>query len=112
MNSNNNNVIEITSVLVDDRHELSLEEICQCCDVDRQVIVELVEQGVVEPKTTQAQSWRFGAVVVPKIARALRLQRDFELNSAGVALALDLLEEIETLQRQLKRRESGGENKL
>jgi chaperone modulatory protein CbpM len=33
---------------------------------------------------------------------AVRLERDLELNLAGVALALDLLEELEQLRQQLK----------
>ncbi len=103
MTSRQNNSIEITSVLVDDRIELTIEDICQSCKVDKSAIVELIEQGIVEPITRQAQSWRFSAVALPRIAQALRLQRDFELNSAGVALALDLLAEIEMLKNRLNR---------
>ncbi len=108
MTSAQNNSIEITSVLVDDRVELTIEDICQSCKVDKGVIVELIEQGIVEPKTRQAQPWRFSAVALPRIARALRLQRDFELNSAGVALALDLLAEIEMLKSRLNRLDTEG----
>jgi chaperone modulatory protein CbpM len=37
----------------------------------------------------------------------MRLQRDLEMNLAGVALALDLLDEIESLRMRL--RAMGGE---
>jgi chaperone modulatory protein CbpM len=33
---------------------------------------------------------------------ALRLERDLEINLAGVALALELMEELEYLRRKLK----------
>ena len=33
-----------------------------------------------------------------------RLERDLELNLAGVALALDLMEELQTLRRELNAR--------
>jgi len=103
MTSRQNSSIEITSVLVDDRIELTIEDICESCKVDKSVIVELIEQGIVEPITRQTQCWRFSAIALPRIAQALRLQRDFELNSAGVALALDLLAEIEILKSRLNR---------
>ena len=35
---------------------------------------------------------------------ALRLERDLELNLAGVALALELMDELEYLRRELKAR--------
>jgi chaperone modulatory protein CbpM len=34
----------------------------------------------------------------------MRLQRDLEINMAGVALALDLMEELEQLRRELRMR--------
>ena len=46
--------------------------------------------------------WRFSGTTLPQVARALRLQRDLELNPAGVAFALDLLSEIEDLRKRLK----------
>ena len=36
-----------------------------------------------------------------------RLQRELEVNLAGVALALDLMEEIQQLRRRLQRLERG-----
>ena len=109
MTSSNNSLIEIASAIVDDRVELTVEDICHSCQVDNRIIVEYVEHGIVEPKSRQSDSWRFSAVVLPRIAQALRLQRDFELNSAGVALALDLLSEIDVLKNRLNRPITGGE---
>ena len=103
MNSKQIRVTEISSVIVDDRLELSLEEICTACHVDQAVIVEFVEEGIVEPRVKNAQSWRFSGVMLPRVARALRLQRDLELNTAGVAFALELLGEIENLRKRLNR---------
>ncbi|MCP4188716.1 MAG: MerR family transcriptional regulator [Gammaproteobacteria bacterium] len=96
-------VTEITSVIVDDRIELTLKEVCKACRVDQAAILELVEEGIIEPSTKYSEPRRFSAVMLPRIARALRLQRDLELNTAGVAFALDLLGEIESLRKRLKR---------
>jgi len=96
-------VTRISSVIVDDRQELSLEEVCMACHVDQTVVVEFVEEGIVEPRVINAHPWQFSAVMLPRLAQALRLQRDLELNTAGVAVALDLLDEIEGLRKQLNR---------
>lgn len=103
MSSNKSEIIEVSSIVVDDRQELTLDDICIACRVEQSVIVELVDEGLVKPSVSRAGSWRFSAGKLPTIARALRLQRDLELNFAGVAFVLDLLNEIESLRKQLER---------
>ena len=71
--------------------------------MEQAVIIEFVEEGIVEPRGINAHPWQFSGVMLPRIAQALRLQRDLELNTAGVAVALDLLSEIEDLRKQLNR---------
>ncbi len=39
--------------------------------------------------------WRFSGAALRRARLALRLERDLELNLAGVALALELMEELE-----------------
>ena len=51
------------------------------------------------------RQWRFTGVSLQKVQRAYRLKRDLGLNTAGVALALDLLDEVHTLQQRLNRYE-------
>lgn len=103
MSSKKTKVTHISSVVVDDRLEFSLEELCRSCQVDQTVITEYVEQGIVEPSGRNTRSWRFSGAVLPRLTRALRLQKDLELNTAGVAFALDLLGEIESLRKRLNR---------
>jgi chaperone modulatory protein CbpM len=45
--------------------------------------------------------WRFTGTQMRRARMALRLQSDLGINLAGVALALQLLDEIETLQMRL-----------
>lgn len=40
--------------------------------------------------------------VLERLARAQRLRRDLELNLAGLALSLELLDQIEALQHEVK----------
>ena len=88
----------IDAYLLDDSVELSLTEICSSCGLSEQVVVEIVEEGIVEPRGSRGD-WRFTGVALTRIQRVVRLQREFEVNLAGAALALELLEEIARLRR-------------
>lgn len=88
----------IEAYLLDDSVELSMTEICSSCGLSEQVVVEIVEEGIVEPHGSRGD-WRFTGFALTRIQRVVRLQREFEVNLAGAALALDLLEEIARLRR-------------
>ncbi|MCW9013876.1 MAG: chaperone modulator CbpM [Gammaproteobacteria bacterium] len=97
----------LNGILLDEQTELSLHDLCVACSSSEQWIIELVEEGALEPvnlHTTSYQQteWRFSADSLQKVHTAMRLQRDLSINLAGVALALDLLEEIEALETRLK----------
>jgi chaperone modulatory protein CbpM len=94
----------ITGTLLDDSVSLSLCELCRLCGVNAERIMDMVDEGVVEPWGVAPQEWRFGGRAVVRVQIALRLQRDLRVNLAGAALALDLLDEIETLRRLSRRR--------
>ena len=82
--------------------ELSLIEVCRCCAVQTDFIVALVEEGIIAPVVgSEAASWRFANAHVHHVTLAWRLQRDLGVNLAGAALALQLLDEIETLRAQI-----------
>ncbi len=76
-----------------------LEELSGACAVEQRFIVELVDEGVLEARGSTDD--RFGGEALRRARRALRLQRDLGLNAAGTALALQLLDRIEDLERRL-----------
>jgi chaperone modulatory protein CbpM len=81
---------------------LTMEEVCRMCAVGSEYIAELVREGVIAPATGSApESWRFTGLQVRHTRVASRLQRDLGVNLAGAALALQLLDELETLRAQL-----------
>ena len=90
--------------VVEEEMEMTLIELCHACDAPQEQITVWVLEGVLEPRGQQPQEWRFGGAALQRARLALRLTRDLEINPAGVALALDLLEEIAALETQLKRR--------
>jgi chaperone modulatory protein CbpM len=63
--------------------------------------VEFVEEGVLTGVLVSTR-WHFTGAALRRARRALRLERDLELNLAGVALALDLMDEIEQLRREIR----------
>lgn len=80
----------------------TLHEICERGGVRVEFIVELVEYGVIAPvKGTDANQWIFDALALARLKRALRLQRDLEINLPGIAVSLDLIEEVERLRQQV-----------
>jgi chaperone modulatory protein CbpM len=93
----------LTGLLLDEQIELSLTEISHACSTSPEWIIELVEEGVLEPIGGAQAEWRFQGTSIQKAHAAMRLQRDLDINLAGVALALDLLDEIEDLRARLRR---------
>lgn len=93
----------LTGVLLDERTELSVTELSRACRTSTEWVIELVDEGVLEPTGPEPGSWRFSGVSLKKAYAASRLQQDLEINLAGVALALELIEEIEALRERLCR---------
>jgi len=96
----------LTGVALTDEARFTLRELCRCCGVNAEYIMDLVEEGVLEPQGPTPAAWRFGGGSVRRVQIALHLQRDLRVNLAGAALVLDLLDEVETLRRLQRRYES------
>jgi chaperone modulatory protein CbpM len=81
---------------------LTLDGLCRACAVQAEFVMAMLEEGVAQPAQGQAvETWRFSEVQVHRVTVAWRLQRDLGVNPAGAALALQLLDEMETLRAQL-----------
>jgi len=93
----------LNGVLIDEQVRMSLGEICRACSRHAEWVIELVEEGVLEPTGPSPEQWRFPPDALQRALVARRLQRDLDINLAGVALALDLLDEINTLRAQLEK---------
>ncbi|GAB4353616.1 MAG: hypothetical protein Kow006_18860 [Gammaproteobacteria bacterium] len=93
--------------VLDDDVQLTLADLCRACGVPAVRIVEMVEEGIIEPRGPEPTRWRFEGRSVRRVRCALRLQSDLGVNLAGAALALDLLEELEAVRARLRRLEAG-----
>lgn len=79
---------------------LTLEELCEACGISSDFINDLLEYEIIQLEGDTPDQWVFDLVQLQRIKTAIRLQRDLEVNFAGIAVVLDLLEEIERLRRK------------
>lgn len=93
--------------VVEDEVSMSLLELCQACSAERELVLRLVEHGVIEPEGDAPPSWVFSGPSLRRTRVALRLLHDLELNLPGAALAVDLLDQIAQLQRELRTLRAG-----
>lgn len=105
MNPNDLTLIH-TGTIIEDDDPLTLSELCRACGVHADWVINLVEEGIIEPDGKEIRLWRFSGVSLVRVRSALRLQRDLGVNLAGIGLALDLIEELEKLRTQLNLTES------
>jgi chaperone modulatory protein CbpM len=99
---NSNTPLTVGPVIAEDI-QLSLAELCQACHVSEEHIIAWVYEGALEAIGNNPPEWRFTGPALRRGKLALWLARDLEVNLPGVALALDLLDEIASLQAQLHR---------
>ena len=93
----------LTGPVVEEEVRFTLVELCRVCGADEHELRAWVAEGVLEPEGESASSWRFSGTSLRRVQRAVHLARDHEINPSGVALALDLLDEIEALRAKLSR---------
>lgn len=88
--------------MMDEFMQLTLHELCHDCQVNAEYVIELVEFGIVQPRRGRTpREWVFAGDDLVRVKKAERLRRDLEVNLPGVALSLDLLEEVRALRRQV-----------
>jgi chaperone modulatory protein CbpM len=93
----------LPGTLFDESTLLTIQELSRMCAVDERHIVEFVEEGVLNVVEHRSE-WHFTGAALLRARVAVRLERDLELNIAGVALALDLMDELQQLRRELQAR--------
>ncbi len=80
--------------------KLTVSELCDCVQISEDILIEIVHQGILEPQGNSPQSWTFDDSMVDVLKRAVRLRRELEIEWAGIAVALDLLNELDQLKTE------------
>lgn len=91
------------TVLVEEELRFSLVELSRACAARSEQLVALVDEGVLTPRGEGSAAWDFDGSALRRARAALRLTRDLDINPAGAALVLDLLDEVEVLRSRLRR---------
>ena len=95
----------LSGLILDEDCLFTLDEMSNACSMRTDYIIKLVDEGIVEPAELQCeqQQWSFTGKNLLRARKARRLQHDLDINLAGAALVLDMLEEIEQLRERLRR---------
>lgn len=92
----------LTGLLLDEDNSLTLNELSHACRVEIEWIVELVDEGILEPSGHDTTHWIFSGLCLHQVRTVRRLQQDLGINIAGAALVLDLMDEIQELRALLR----------
>ena len=87
--------------------ELTLEELCSACALEREWLVVRVREGFV-PVTSAAlgsseTEWRFTTTTLSRVRRMREIERTYDAAPELAALVADMLEELDTLRARLRR---------
>lgn len=99
-----NALVPMSEVLV----SLSLTELCRISGSSADWIIELVEEGILDPRSTAqgTSGWQFESSSITVVRKVRRLQSDLRVNLPGAALVLSLVDENTQLRRQVERLEN------
>ncbi|CAM4057805.1 chaperone modulator CbpM [Roseateles saccharophilus] len=89
--------------VLDDGVELSLVELCRASRAGEEQVRVWVLEGVLTPRGAAPDQWRFAGAALRRARLACTLMNELEVNTPGIALALDLMDQIEDLKASLRR---------
>lgn len=88
-----------------DGSTFTLREVCERGECHAEFVIKLVDYGIVSPlrETREARQWQFDIAALSRLRKATRLQRDLKINLPGLAMSLELLDEVDAMRRELAR---------
>lgn len=84
---------------------LTLADLCRISGCSADWILELVEEGILEPEEQARPAARFHSSSITIISKVQRLQADLRVNLPGIALVLSLVDANARLQRRVRQLE-------
>ena len=79
----------------------SFEHVVEVSGLSEQELLELIDSGVIEPSNGDPGNYFFHTQCIVVARKARRLRDDFELDTRGVALALNLLRRVDDLEAEI-----------
>ncbi len=77
---------------------INLDEACLEIGIEYEQVYAIVENGIIEPEGAQPDNWLFDLDMICRAKRAIRLQRDLQLDWSAIALLVSLLDERDRLR--------------
>ena len=94
------------------RRYLSLEAVAAAADLHADLVERLVSYGLLEPARTLDGAHWFEEKDVRRLRMIQRLRDDLGIGLASLGVVLDLVERIESLQRELTALRRGGRDEF
>ena len=91
----------VSGVLMDEKTTISFVEVCQQAHISEDVLLEFLAHGLGDHTTMPTTEVFFDHSLLHRVQSASRLQHDLGINTPGVVLVLELLDELEQLRREL-----------
>jgi chaperone modulatory protein CbpM len=82
---------------------LTLEELCAAAALEREWLVQRVEEGLIPVTGAAHTEWRFTSVHLARARRMNEIERTYDAVPELSALVADLLEEMDALRARLRR---------
>jgi len=102
---NDKNSILTVEVMDSDGSTFTLHEVCERGECHAEFVIKLVSYGIIAPvePATEARQWLFDLAALARLHKAIRLQRDLKMNLPGLAMSLELLDEVQDMRREVDR---------
>ncbi len=95
-------IVHITeSIWLNADNLCSFEHLVQVSGLTNDNLLDLIDAGVIKPANEDPANYFFPISCIVLARTARRLRDDFELDSEGLALAVNLLQRIESLQSEI-----------
>lgn len=80
---------------------LTLDSLAEITEMPLELLRLFADHGLIEPVVCDKTELRFEATCVTRLRVIGRLRRDLGINLPGIAAVLDLLDRVQSLQREL-----------
>jgi chaperone modulatory protein CbpM len=91
----------LSGLIVEKGSISTLEELSNAIGKPAEWILNLVEEGVIQSLKNKQKHWQFSGHCLRRVLIVQRLKSDLGVSLAAAALALELLEEVQTLRNKI-----------